>query len=230
MKLSNQAFSIILFGLKQMLRRAARKYPSFKNHLKEKNFTAQIKVMDNSEGRYFTFSDGNIISKRGIHPSPEVSMNFSSAGLAFKLLMPPRNYLSLISAMKNFHLLLEGDDELTYWFLETISLMQSAGIEYGTDVGSGVKRYTSNTNGGPLFVYVKDGKIIRITPIEFDESDAQPWIIEARGKRFIPPRKTTVSPYTFAWKSMVYSPDRLLYPLKRVDFDPNGERNCKIGL
>ena len=227
MKFSNQAFSIILFGLRQMLRRAARKYPSFKNRLKEKNFTAQIKVMDNSEGRYFTFSDGNIISKRGIHPSPEVSMNFSSAGLAFKLLMPPRNYLSLISAMKSFHLLLEGDDELAYWFLETISLMQSAGIEYGTDVGSGVKRYTSNTNGGPLFVYVKDGKIIRITPIEFDESDAQPWIIEARGKRFIPPRKTTVSPYTLAWKSMVYSPDRLLYPLQRVDFDPNGERNCK---
>ncbi len=227
MKFSNQAFSIILFGLKQMLRRAARKYPSFKNRLKEKNFTTQIKVMDNSEGRYFTFSDGNIISKRGIHPSPEVSMNFSSAGLAFKLLMPPRNYLSLISAMKSFHLLLEGDDELAYWFLETISLMQSAGIEYGTDVGSGVKRYTSNTNGGPLFVYVKDGKIIRITPIEFDESDAQPWIIEARGKRFIPPRKTTVSPYTLAWKSMVYSPDRLLYPLQRVDFDPNGERNCK---
>ena len=24
---------------------------------------------------------------------------------------------------------------------------------------------------------------------------------------------------------MVYSPDRLLYPMKRVDFDPNGERN-----
>ena len=33
-------------------------------------------------------------------------------------------------------------------------------------------RYTSNTNGGPVFVYVKDGKIIRITPIEFDEQDA----------------------------------------------------------
>ena len=24
---------------------------------------------------------------------------------------------------------------------------------------------------------------------------------------------------------MVYSPDRLLYPMKRVDFDPKGERN-----
>ena len=26
---------------------------------------------------------------------------------------------------------------------------------------------------------------------------------------------------------MVYSPDRLLYPMKRVDFDPNGNRNHK---
>ena len=40
---------------------------------------------------------------------------------------------------------------------------------------------------------MKDGKIIRITPIEFDENDAQPWTIKARGKSFTPPRKTTVN-------------------------------------
>jgi len=34
--------------------------------------------------------------------------------------------------------------------------------------------------------------------------------------------------HSLAWKSMVYSPDRLLYPMKRVDFDPNGERNPRI--
>ncbi|OGA00543.1 MAG: pyrogallol hydroxytransferase large subunit, partial [Betaproteobacteria bacterium RIFCSPLOWO2_02_FULL_62_17] len=28
-------------------------------------------------------------------------------------------------------------------------------------------------------------------------------------------------------KSTLYSPDRLLYPMKRVDFDPKGERNCQ---
>ncbi|GIT54546.1 MAG: hypothetical protein Ct9H300mP16_17060 [Pseudomonadota bacterium] len=27
-------------------------------------------------------------------------------------------------------------------------------------------------------------------------------------------------------KTVVYSKDRLLYPLKRVDFDPQGNRNC----
>ena len=88
-------------------------------------------------------------------------------------------------------------------------------------------RYTSNTNGGPVFVYVKDGKIVRITPIDFDDTDAPPWTITARGKTFTPPRKTTISPHTLNFKSMIYSPDRLLYPMKRVDFDPDGDRNIQ---
>jgi trimethylamine-N-oxide reductase (cytochrome c) len=98
-------------------------------------------------------------------------------------------------------------------------------MDYGIDLGNGVTRYTNNSNGGPVFVYVKNGKIIRITPIEFDDDDAPTWTIEARGKKFTPPRKTTLAPYTLASKSTIYSPDRLLYPMKRVDFDPKGERN-----
>ena len=83
----------------------------------------------------------------------------------------------------------------------------------------------NNSNAGPAFVYVKDGKIIRMTPIEFDASDAPSWTIEARGRKFTPPRKCTLSPFGFALKSTIYSPDRILYPMKRVDFDPNGERH-----
>ena len=66
---------------------------------------------------------------------------------------------------------------------------------------------------------------MRMTPIEFDANDPQPWTIEARGLKFTPPRKTTLAPHGQNAKSIVYSPDRLLYPMKRVDFDPNGERN-----
>lgn len=88
------------------------------------------------------------------------------------------------------------------------------------------KKLTNSTNGGPVNVYVRDGKIIRITPIEFDSGDAPSWVIEARGRKFSPPRKTTLSPYSLAFKSMIYSPKRILYPLKRVDFDPHGKRNC----
>jgi len=76
-------------------------------------------------------------------------------------------------------------------------------------------------------VYVKNGKIVRITPIEFDDAeDAPSWSVTARGQTFTPPRRTTIAPHALASKSVVYSKDRLLYPLKRVDFDPNGNRNC----
>ena len=89
-----------------------------------------------------------------------------------------------------------------------------------------IEKLTNGTTGGPVFVYVQDGRIIRITPMEFDDNDAPSWNIDARNRTFSPPRKTTLSPYSFAWRSMVYSPARLLHPLKRVDFDPDGQRNC----
>ena len=61
-----------------------------------------------------------------------------------------------------------------------------------------IERLTNNTAGGAVFVYVQDGRIVRITPIELDESDAASWVIDARGKRFSPPRKTNPSPFTIA--------------------------------
>ena len=89
-----------------------------------------------------------------------------------------------------------------------------------------IQKLTSGTTGGPVFVYVQDGRIIRVTPMELDARDAASWTIEARGRRFSPPRTTTISPYTLGYRSMVYSPKRILHPLKRMDFDPDGKRNC----
>jgi molybdopterin guanine dinucleotide-containing S/N-oxide reductase-like protein len=224
--LKKTAFSIMLYGLQGVLNRTARKHADFRARLKERDFTAQIKTADNSQGRHFRFRDGKVGSEGGIHPLPDVTIIFRSADIAVRLLTPPRRQLEVIDAMKNFQLGIEGSEELGIWFLETLNMIPSAGLLYGTPMADGVMRYTSNTNGGPVFVYVRNDKIIRITPIEFDANDAAPWTITARGQRFTPPRKTTISPFTLAWKSMVYSKDRLLYPMKRVDFDPDGERNC----
>ena len=94
-------------------------------------------------------------------------------------------------------------------------------------MGNGVTRYCNGTNGGPIFVYVKDGKIIRITPVEFDEDDPPSWSIKARGKTFTPPRKTSLAAHGLALKSMVYAESRILSPMKRVDFDVDGERNIQ---
>jgi molybdopterin guanine dinucleotide-containing S/N-oxide reductase-like protein len=224
MKFKQLQFSTLLFGLEKMIKRTARKHPVFAERLKEKNLTAQIKIVDDSAGRYFVFKNGRVRSKAGIHPHPDICMTFVNAAVAVELLMPPRDQLAMIHAMKNFQIGMQGEEELFMWFNETLNQILTIGLEYGIDLGKGLRRFTSNTNGGPVFVYVREGKIVRITPLEFDDRDAGPWSIEARGKRFTPPRKTTVNPYTLAWKSMVYSDKRLLYPMKRVDFDPAGER------
>ena len=60
-----------------------------------------------------------------------------------------------------------------------------------------------------------------------DAVDAPSWKIQARGRTFAPPRKTTVSVYTAGFKSMIYSSKRLTYPMIREDFDPDGERNIQ---
>ena len=59
------------------------------------------------------------------------------------------------------------------------------------------ERMTNGTTGGPVFVYVQDGKIIRVTPMDLDETDASSWQIKARGETFMPPRKTTLAPFSF---------------------------------
>ena len=92
---------------------------------------------------------------------------------------------------------------------------------------SEVTRLTQLTSGGPVFVDVEAGKIVRITPLLFDDSDGPSWSIQARGRSFAPPRKTTLSPYSVAHRSTIYSPKRILTPLRRADFDPRGKRNIE---
>ena len=78
-------------------------------------------------------------------------------------------------------------------------------------------------------VDVKNGKIIRIRPLHFDSKykpeEFKPWKIEARGKVFEPTMKTLLPPFSLAYKNRVNSPNRTMYPLRRVDWDPKGERN-----
>ncbi len=72
-----------------------------------------------------------------------------------------------------------------------------------------------------------EGKIVRIRPLHYDWKypDIEPWKMTARGKTFSPSMKSLIPPFTLGYKNRVYSPNRVLYPLKRADWDPKGERN-----
>jgi molybdopterin guanine dinucleotide-containing S/N-oxide reductase-like protein len=85
--------------------------------------------------------------------------------------------------------------------------------------------------GAPCSVDYKDGKVIRIRPLHFDEKydpkQFNPWKITVRGKAFEPVMKSHPSPFSLAYKKRALSPNRIKYPLKRVDWNPDGERNTQ---
>lgn len=220
-------FSVLLWGLLQTLRFMARRHQHFAKRLAERNFTAQMLTKDKAVTRHFTFRNGKIVSSRGLHPAPDITITVASSELGLRLFSLHVDEIERVEAIKGFQLQADGPDELVVWFTQTLNMIPMLEWEFGTDLGNGVKRFVTNTNGGPAFVHVKDGKVIRLTPIEFDDSDAPTWSIEARGKRWTPPRQTSMASHTVCQKSTIYSPNRLLYPMKRVDFDPNGERNCQ---
>lgn len=72
---------------------------------------------------------------------------------------------------------------------------------------------------------VKNGKIVRMRPLHYDAQypDLKPWTYEARGKKFTAYMKSSLSPHWMSYKNRVYSPNRILYPLKRVDWEPGGD-------
>lgn len=218
----------ILLALPGVLQSAALVYPQVRAKLREKNLIVQIRLRDGSVARHYTFKDGRVRGRAGMHPKPDTILTFHNASVALDFLNLSPDQLVLVSGLKTFKATAQGRDEDLIWFNTLVNLMKTAGWKYGVRMRDGTTRYANLTNGGPIFVYVKDGKIIRTTPMDFDDDDPQPWSLTARGKTFTPKRQSTVSAHALAFKQQVYSDRRVLYPMKRVDFDPNGERNTHM--
>ncbi len=88
-----------------------------------------------------------------------------------------------------------------------------------------------SSNSGPPSVVESgaDGRITRIRPLYYEDyvdwDSLNPWSIKARGSSFSPPRRSVPGVYYMTYKKRVYSENRVRWPLKRVDWDPKGERN-----
>ena len=83
--------------------------------------------------------------------------------------------------------------------------------------------------GAPSAVDIKNGRIIRIRPFHYDlnctKKELNLWKLQRNGKTFEPLMKSLPCPYSLAYKKRAYSPNRIKYPLKRVDWNPDGERH-----
>ncbi len=222
---SRQVFRAILFALPKAMNHTASRVPAFRERLKQRDLVAWIGLQDGSIGRIVEIRSGKFRSRSGAAAEAQVAMVFKDVATALQALMPNRKQSDIIHNAKNFKMSTTGLDDLVVWFAHTLNMSETAGLPMGTPMPDGSLRYTTCTNGGPVFVYVKDGRILRVTPIEFDNTDPPSWAIEARGRRYSPPRRGLVAPHALTLKSLVYSDKRILYPMKRVDFDPNSERN-----
>ncbi len=104
----------------------------------------------------------------------------------------------------------ESDNEKTH--IKTLSMLSETG-----------------TGGNAAMVDVNNGRITRIRPLHYDwkqhPQELNPWIVEAHGKVFQPRMQALLPPHSLGYKKRVYSHNRILYPLKRVDWNPGGERH-----
>src|ERR1039457_211263 len=150
---SQAKFSVILFALTLLLRWA-----------RWRHLVAQIRARDEGTARWIEIHDGNITSAAGMHAKPDITLSFKNAALGVSLLTPPINWLNQINAQKDFTLGVDGPEDLTNWFAQTLMKMQTAHWTFGTPMPDGSMRYCNMANGGPLFVTVKHGKSIRTTP------------------------------------------------------------------
>ena len=89
------------------------------------------------------------------------------------------------------------------------------------------KVYTSMlgdfVGGSPVFVHVRDGRIIRIRPIIFEEDEARPWSIKVGERVFTPRKRTNPAPFDLSARRRTYNPQRIKYPLKRAGYQPGGK-------
>src|SRR5258708_21845760 len=132
MSIATAKFSIILWGLAQVLKFSAWRHPAFAARLKERNLVAQIKARDEETGRWYEIRDGRITSGAGRHATPDVTLSFKNAATGASLLMPPINWLDQINAIKDFNLAVDVPEDLTNWCAQTIMMSQTVGWKIRT--------------------------------------------------------------------------------------------------
>jgi anaerobic selenocysteine-containing dehydrogenase len=114
--------------------------------------------------------------------------------------------------------------------LKTVTAQEAAAAQQAAgEVTSTIKGFGQHgrINGELAWVDVQNGRIIRIRSFYYDwEYPKYPvWSMKSHGMTFTPRMHSTPDYTTFGYKGVVYSPTRIMYPLKRVDWDPNGQRN-----
>ena len=225
--MKRQLLKTILFVLPKMLRITARRHPAFRSRLKKEDVIAWFGWRDESIGATIAIRGGRVLSPRaGSRAEADVALVFQDVYTALVFLMPGPEQGEIIHAAKNFKVVTEA---------RRVAALVHPDAEHEPDRRAGDGRANARRKpplSPPAPTAVPCSSMSRTaascasTPIDFDDEDAASW--EHRGPRpktYRPKRRGLVAPHALSLKSLVYSDKRILHPMKRVDFDPDGERN-----
>lgn len=107
-------FQLLLYFLGKKIKSKINSDPEFKKKCAEKNCTVQIKTADNSRGRYYTFTNGDVTTGKGIAAKSDVSLVWKDAKIGFQALKSGQT----MQALQNGNLKLEGDGATALWFAD----------------------------------------------------------------------------------------------------------------
>ena len=110
-RLSTLAFSTLPWGIARLRLNTRRGViPGFRARLKEQDVVGQIRVKAGT-GRYYIIKNGEVSSRHGIHPNPDVVVALKSARLGLQIFTHPNDQLGRINAAKSFSMTLDGEQD-----------------------------------------------------------------------------------------------------------------------
>lgn len=115
-------FSILLYGFDILLRFTSWKYESFRNLVRDFDFSMVIRTADGKKARRYSSAGGKISSNKGNSPAPDFSLVWKDAGSGYRSMMKMKPG-ALMKAVQDGSLKLEGDAGKLTRFLATFKAM-----------------------------------------------------------------------------------------------------------
>jgi hypothetical protein len=115
-------FTLLLFILYQILKRAAKKKRVYKNYIGTRQpVRIMIKTADGKRGRLFVFDQGKISSRGGSKHAYDAAIVWSDAKTAFKVMLSMSDEASFLAAAEG-KMKLDGMVFFAQWFNDGVKL------------------------------------------------------------------------------------------------------------
>ncbi len=116
-------FSMLLFVLYQILKRASRKNEAFKKYLGSiHSVRIMIKTADGKRGRLFIFNQGEVLTESGAGHAYDAAIVWADAATAFKV-MASQSDAKQFEAAAEGKMKLDGMAYFAQWFNDGVKLV-----------------------------------------------------------------------------------------------------------